>query len=334
MRGSMGGGLVAVAQEGSTFWLPPQSSTLAPAHDHVFYFIYWVSVVSFVLVVGAMIYFVVRFRRRSVDQRTHPIQGHIRLELLWSVIPAIFLLAMFLWGFREFVRTQVPPADALEVRVTAQRWSWTYTYPTYGFDSEELVVPVNTPVRLTMRSTDVLHSFFVPEFRVKRDVLPNRYTVVWFEATREGSSTVLCTEYCGQQHSAMISNIRVVSQGEFENYVNSLGGMADLSPEQFGERLFQIRGCVACHNVSPEATGPTMAPSLWGVYGHEVRLTDGSTVIADDNYLRRSILNPNADIVVGYTPGVMPSFAGSLTEVQVDALIDYIKTLREGGGAH
>jgi cytochrome c oxidase subunit II len=308
-----------------TVWMPESASTAAERHDTLFYFLLYISAVAFILVVGLTILFAIKYRRRKEGQKTSPIEGNRRLEIVWSVIPALFFVALFAWGFREYMSLAVPPADSLDIRVTAQKWAWSFDYPKEGISTNELVVPVGRPIKLTMSSMDVIHSFFVPAFRIKRDVLPNRYTVAWFEATEPGTYDVECTEYCGTGHSQMLSRVRVVSEREYRDWVDSGGGLSGkgLSSVEFGKLLFKSKGCATCHSVDgSKKTGP----SLLNLFGEKVQLQGGKMVRADDNYVRESIMDPGAKVVQGFDP-VMPTFAGRLKDKQVNALIDYIKSI-------
>ncbi|MBZ0273260.1 cytochrome c oxidase subunit II [bacterium] len=305
--------------------MPPRASTVAEGVDNVFYFIYYLSVFFFVVIVALMVVFAVKYRKRSEGQRSSPIKGHLGLELLWSVVPAFLLVAIFLWGFFGFMDLSVPPDDALDIRVTAQQWSWNFSYPRDGINSPDLVVPAGRPVKLTMSSNDVIHSFFVPDFRVKRDVLPNRYTVLWFEAIEPGEHNIFCTEYCGTSHAQMLAKVKVLDAAAYQEWIQTGGGQfaGDMPMHEIGKSIFTKRGCIACHSVDGTRL---IGPSLKGVYGHEVQLADGSTVKADDNYLRESIMDPATRIVTGYQP-VMPTYRGMLADKEVDALIEYVKSL-------
>ena len=316
----------------ATLWLPEQASTLAPSHDGLFYFIYWLCVVSFVGLMATMTYFVVRYRRRSPDQRTSPLSGSLRLEIVWSIIPAIFLAIVFAWGLKGFVQYQSVPSNAIDIRVVGYKWFWEYRYANGTTLTNDLIVPVNTPVRLIMSSEAtsaddpaVLHSFFVPAFRVKRDVLPYRYTVMWFEATQTGEFDVFCTEYCGAGHSKMIGRVIVVEQDEYEDALAPQPWDENVETlAQFGERTFQSNGCTACHSIDgSRMVGPSMA----GLYGASRPITGEGQVTADENYLRESIVNPGARIVESY-PNAMPTFAGRLTDQQIDGIIAYIQSLQ------
>lgn len=317
---------LAVVGEGSTStWMPEQASTAAERTDALFYFLLYLSVFFFVLVIGATVLFALKYRRRHAKQRTSPIEGNRKLEIAWAVIPALLLILVFAWGFRDFLHLAVPPGDSLDIRVTGQKWFWSFDYPKEGINANELAVPVGRPVKLTMSSTDVIHSFFVPAFRIKRDVVPNRYTVVWFEATEVGSYDILCAEYCGTSHSRMLAKVKVMSENDYQAWVDSGGGLSGkgMSSVEFGKLLFQSKGCATCHSVDGSAkTGPTMK----GKYGALEALAGGKSVKVDDNYLRESIVDPAAKVVQGFEP-VMPTYAGKLKDKQLNALIDYIKSL-------
>jgi cytochrome c oxidase subunit 2 len=308
--------------DNGSLWLPEQASTMAPEIDSLFYFVTWTSVVLFVLVIGAMLYLAYRYRRRDPGERPELVHENPLVEISWIVIPTILVLVVFTWGFRGFVKLNVAPPNAYEIQTEAWKWGWRFTYPN-GTQSTELYVPVDRPVRLKMSSQDVLHSFFVPAFRVKHDVLPNRYTSVWFEATKTGDYDVFCTEYCGTGHSAMLSTVQVVTQQEFNEWLATGGGQTDDLPlPEYGAQLYESQGCQTCHSLDGSRK---VGPTFKGLYGMENRaLADGSTVTADDNYLRESILNPNAKVAEGY-PAIMPGSYGGLDERQLAALIAFIE---------
>lgn len=305
--------------------LPERMSTFAHHTDELFEFILALCVIFFIAIVGTMILFVIKYRRRSERDVTPVIKGNHTLEIIWSVIPGLLFVVIFAWGFIGWAQLNVVPPDALNIRVTGAKWNWSFTYPD-GITSGELVVPANKPIKLTMSSKDVIHSFYVPDFRIKRDVIPGRYTVIWFETLGPADHYVLCTEYCGTAHSQMMAKVRVVPQQEYDEWISSGGGMGDNVPlAQLGSLLFQQRGCVACHSIDGSRL---VGPTLKDAYGHEVELSDGTKVVADENYLRSSILNPAGQVVKGYDP-VMPSFQGQLNDKQIEALIEYIKSLAQ-----
>ena len=290
----------------------------------------------FVLIMGVMGWFMWRYRRLSEDQKTSSISHNGKIEFLWSAIPAVLLVVIFIWGEVDFLKQTVPPNDAIQVRVTGRQWFWTVEYPDYpgvqltsSVDESvvTLMVPKGKPVQLTMTSEDVIHSFFVPAFRVKRDVVPGRYTNIWFEATQVGTFNLYCTEYCGDQHSAMIGTVKVLEPDLFEAALAEAGKLDQAEGESsaaFGERIYKRRGCNACHSVdgSPK-TGPTWK-GLWG----KQESTDKGTVQVNDDYIRESVLEPNAQIVTGFNGVKMPSYKGQLEQKHISALIDYIKTLK------
>jgi cytochrome c oxidase subunit 2 len=293
---------------------------MAPEVDSLFNFVTVVSTILLVGVVAAMLWFTYRYRRQDPAERPAPVQESRVLEISWIVIPTILVLLVFNWGFKSFVKQKTIPPDAYEIRVQAQSWSWLFEYPN-GATSDTLYVPANKPVKTTMSSRDVIHSFFVPAFRVKQDVLPNRYTSVWFEATEKGTYDLFCTEYCGRGHSEMGAAVKVVSQERFDEWVESAGTPEDIPLPQLGEQLYEQRGCQGCHSLDgSQMVGPTWE-GLYGTTGRE--MSDGSTVTVDENYLRTSILKSSAKIVQGYQ-NVMPSYAG-LSEREVTGLVEFIK---------
>jgi cytochrome c oxidase subunit II len=314
--------------DGGSLFMPTQASTLAANQDALFYFIYYLCFLFFVVIVGAMILFVVKGRHKNDGRpvKTSANKGNHTLEVVWSVIPGILMVVIFGWGFKDWVKTVVPPGNAIEVRVTGQKWNWAFDYTSSGVQSAQLVVPEGQPVRLTMSSKDVIHSFYVPAFRVKRDVLPGRYTVMWFEATQRGEFAIECTEYCGTSHSNMLSKVRVVPQEEYDQWIadgGDLGG-AGVPAADLGAKLYEAKGCNACHTLDGSAK---IGPSFKGLYGREAKFVDGQGYKADDTYIRQSILEPQAHVVQGYPP-VMPSFQGQLNDKQIAALIEYMKTLK------
>lgn len=294
--------------------------------DSLFLFILALSAFFFTGIVAVLLYFVFKYRRRGAAQRTSAVHGNLTIEVVWAAIPAVLLVVIFGWGFRDFLYLGVAPRNAIEIRVTGQKWSWTFDYPKSGITSTELTVPVGRPVKLIMSSTDIIHSFYIPAFRVKRDVLPNRYTELWFEALERGTYPVLCAEYCGTGHSKMLAEVKVVSDKEFQDWIDSGGGLSGegMSSVEFGKLLFTKQGCATCHSVDGTKK---VGPSLLKKFGSQERLTTGGTVLVDENYLRESIMEPNAKVVVGYEP-VMPTYSGRLKDNQINALNDYIKSLQ------
>jgi cytochrome c oxidase subunit 2 len=308
----------------SSLYLPPQSSTMAGEVDALFNFILGASAIMFGLVCGAIILFVMRYRRRGQAGRTDGTAHNTKLEIVWTAIPTVLIIIVFFWGFKSYIRMHVTPHEAKEIKVTGQKWFWSFDYPEGATSVNDLVVPVNTPIKLLMSSTDVIHSFFVPNFRIKMDVLPNRYTVTWFEATEEGEFDLYCTEFCGSGHSEMIGKVKVVSDSGFAAWVDENSSFGEgMTPVAFGELLYDSKACITCHSLD----GSVMdGPSFLGRYGSEVLMSDGRRVQMDENYLRESILNPKAKIANGYQP-IMPTYQGVLKDREIDALIAFIKAL-------
>jgi cytochrome c oxidase subunit 2 len=310
----------------SSFWLPSQSSTVAGQVDTLFDFILWVSVLLFVLVTGATIYFVIKYRRRGGESRTTPYVENLGLEITWTVLPTILIMIIFVWGFKDYLRLHIVPAHAIEVKVTGQKWFWSFSYPDGPTTVGELIVPANKPVKLLMSSQDVIHSFFVPSFRVKMDVLPNRYTITWFEATQIGEFQIFCTEFCGKGHSEMLAKVKVLPEEEYNLWLEkSSGPQEGETMEEYGARLFVKNACVTCHSLDGSRN---VGPTFLGLFGRQEVMKDGQTIVVDENYLRESMLNPMSKIVQGYDP-VMPTFQGILKDVDIDGLIAYIKSLEQ-----
>ncbi len=309
-----------------TTWLPQQAADSAPMVDWLFNFIFGVCLFFFVLIVVLTTYFTFRYRERPGQREAPESPSHnVKLEVFWTVIPTILVMFIFYWGFTGYMTLETVPKNSLEVRVDAQKWSWTFTYPN-GAVTDQLYVPVDTNVKLLMTASDVIHSFFVPAFRVKKDVVPGRYHSLWFRANKLGDFRVYCTEYCGTQHSDMTSWVRVLSSADYEAKLADLNAPA--SPVEAGARLFKIMGCGACHTTDG-SKGTGIGPTLLGVMGHEQALADGTKITVDEAYIRESLLYPMAKIVQGYAPA-MPSFDGKLSDDDIANIIAFLKTLEDG----
>ena len=320
----VGGVLPRMAAGAGDFWMPFQGSTTAPAVDRLFYFIFWVSVVFFVLIVGLSLLFVIRYRARRGHTAEPSAHHNTALELTWTVIPLILVVVIFAWGFMVFMDMTTAPANAQEVQVTGQKWKWLFTYPN-GHVDENLHVPVDAPVNLVMTSEDVIHSFFVPAFRLKRDVVPGRYTTTWFRATAPGEYQIYCAEYCGTAHADMLAKVVVHPPGGYERWLADAGNLLDrMSPAEAGQLLATTRGCFQCHSVDGRSG---IGPTFQGTFGSRRPLGDGGLVLMDENYIRESILDPNSRVVAGYEP-VMPTYRGRLTDQEITAIIEYLKTLQ------
>ena len=306
----------------SSFPLFPQAaSSIASDVDLLYFFILAVCSFFAILVTALVVVFAVKFRRRHPDEVGHDIHGSIALELLWSVIPFILAMVMFFWGADLFFRIARPPADAMDIFVVGKQWMWKVQHPEGVREINELHVPLGRPVRITMGSEDVLHDFFIPAFRVKMDAVPGKLTTMWFTATKVGSYHVFCAQYCGTQHSGMIAQVIVMEPQDYEAWL--AGGRSTGSAVENGEKLFTTLVCITCHK--PDASG--RGPILAGVFGSTVQLMDGRKIVADENYLRESIMNSQAKIVLGYQP-IMPTFQGTVSEENLLQLIAYIKTLK------
>jgi cytochrome c oxidase subunit 2 len=300
---------------------PDQASSVAQRVDHIYYYIIGTTVTISTAVAVLVIYFAIKYRRRS-DEVPPPIHGSRTLETLWSVIPLCIAMSMFVWSARVYFDISRAPDDVIEVYVVGRQWMWKLQHPDGQREINELHVPLGQPVKLIMTSEDVIHSFFVPDFRIKQDVVPGRYTSTWFQAIKPGRFRLYCAEYCGTDHSKMIGWVVVQDPAEYQEWLSS---QADRSLATRGRQRFLQFQCVTCHSADSQAR----APVLEGLYNRQVPLQDGRTVTADENYLRESILNPRAKIVAGYEP-IMPTYQGRMQEEELLELLAFIKALRPG----
>ncbi|HXG11831.1 MAG TPA: cytochrome c oxidase subunit II [Gemmataceae bacterium] len=306
---------------------PERASTTAERVDALFFFLTAVTGVMGLLVTTLIIYFAVKYRRRSEHDRTPRILGSLRLELIWTIGPFIIFLIMFVWGASVYLAIAQTPDDAIEIYVVGKQWMWKVQHLDGQREINELHVPVGRRVKLTLTSEDVIHSFFVPAFRTKIDAVPGRYVQTWFEATKTGRFHLFCAEYCGTYHSGMIGSVHVLEEEEYHAWLDR---RAEGSPALEGRKLFLKLQCVSCH--TGDAQG--RAPSLEGLFGRTVVLQDGRRVTADASYIRRSILRPQADVVAGWQP-IMPSYDRLLAdekeglgqEEAIIRLIAYIRSL-------
>ena len=296
--------------------------------DNVMLFIMVISLALLIGVTGTMVYFAVRYSRAR-NPKPSQIEGNLALEIVWTVIPTLLVLAIFWVGWKGFVYMRTVPDDAMLVKVTARMWSWSFQYEN-GRTDGDLHLPVGRPVKLAITSVDVLHSLFLPAFRVKEDCVPGQETYLWFQPDQVGSYDLFCSEYCGTGHSSMITKVHVLSPEDFARWYEGTGpapaaGAGKKGPD--GARLFKEKGCSACHSVDGS---PKVGPTLKGVYGHRLTVVTGGTereIVADDVYLRRSLLEPQADVVKGFPP-IMPSQKGQLSEAEIEALVEYMETLQ------
>lgn len=323
------------SQSSSFSFIPEAASTLAREVDALTIVWTLISLFFTVLIAALIIVFMSRYRRRHPDEVGLPERAPMWLEVAWSVIPLGIMLAMFTWGALVFFKAYRPPANAVEYTAIGKQWMWKVQHPNGTREINSLHVPVNQPIRLTLSSEDVIHSFFVPAFRVKQDAVPGRYTSLSFEAKKTGVYHLFCAEYCGTEHSKMIGSVIVMERREYEDWLagggmgaaSGAGGATGVS----GAALFENLGCETCHRTKGGG-GLQRGPSLQGVFGHEVKLADGRTVVADDAYVRESILNPMAKLVAGWDP-VMPTFQGQVSEEQLAQLVAYVRSLGQTGGA-
>jgi cytochrome c oxidase subunit II len=299
---------------------PDAASTMAGQVDALYIYLLLVAGVMSTLIFMAVFVLAIKYRRSRVRE-AQQIEGSTILEISWSIIPFGVMLTFFIWGAVIFFQERTPPADATEVYVVAKQWMWKIEHMEGQREINELHVPTGQDVKLIMTSQDVIHSFFIPAFRLKQDVLPGRYTTLWFKATKPGVYHLFCAEYCGTMHSGMGGSIVVMEPQEYAQWMAN-GPAAPL--HETGKQLFVSLGCNTCHRSDTQGRGP----NLEGIYNKPVLLEDGRTVIADENYLRESILNPTAKIVSGFKP-VMPTFQGIVNEEQLNALVAYVKSLSQ-----
>jgi cytochrome c oxidase subunit 2 len=305
---------------------PHAASSIAGEMDLLYLFIVAVCAFFTVLVAALVVFFTLRYRRRHADDVGADIHGSLSLELAWTFIPFVLSMVMFGWGAALFFKLATPPANAMEVFVVGKQWMWKVQHPEGVREINELHVPLGRPVRITLGSEDVLHDFFIPAFRVKMDAVPGKLTTMWFEATQLGTFHIFCAEYCGTKHSGMIGQVIVMTPQDYEAWL--AGGRSTGTAAENGERLFADLACATCHKTDSSGRGP----SLGGVFGSRVALNDGRTVVADENYLRESIMNSQAKVVQGYQ-GIMPPFQGMVTEENLIQLIAYLKTLKPAAPA-
>lgn len=311
----------------TTSWVPlfpDQASTFAWQVDLLYFYLIVVSVAFTIPIVLAIFFFAIKYRETEKYATPEEMHGSMVLETVWSIIPFVISMTIFLGGAVVYFNQYTPPDDSMDIYIVGKQWMWKAQHQTGQREINELHVPVGRKIKLTMTTEDVLHDFFIPAFRTKMDVVPGRYTYMWFEPTKPGKYRLFCAEYCGLNHSGMGGYIYVMEQRDFDNWLS--GSVAGQTPVEEGKDLFQNKlGCASCHAGGPAQRGAV----LEGVFGHEVKLATGETVTADEQYIRNSILNPGAQIVQGYQP-IMPTFKGQVTEEQLNSLIAYIKSLTPG----
>jgi cytochrome c oxidase subunit 2 len=308
------------------------ADTAAPI-DSAYMFVYWFSVVFTVGVTAAMLYFVFKYKRQK-GVKSEPTGHFNKLEVFWTITPTIFIVFLFHASFTAYIRNATAAEGATEIRVRGKKWSWEFEYPSGDRVAQDLTLEVGRPYKMILSSEDVIHSFYIPEFRMKRDAVPGQYSFISFTPTVVGEAHVFCAEYCGTSHSGMLANIKILDHEEYQKFEKGLGkcqGTEDeCKPENYGAKLFAANACTACHGaggtgeIAPGVKSP--APRLVGIFGTPQPLESGDSVVADENYIRESIMRPNAKIVKGYTNVAMPAFV--LKDDQYDALIAYIKSMK------
>ena len=303
---------------------PEAASTVASRVDALYIFLVALTLFFVALIAGLVIFFGIKYRRRQPDEIGARIHGGLILEIAWSVIPLIISLGIFAWSADLFFAMSRPPDEAMNIYVVGKQWMWKVQHIDGQREINQLHIPVGRKVKLTMTSEDVIHDFFIPEFRVKADVIPGRYTTIWFEATKPGTYRLFCAEYCGNKHSGMIGEVIVQEPNDFQAWMH--GGLSQGSLAAAGEQLFSDLACNTCHRSDTQGRGP----ALTGVYGSTVALMSGVNATADEAYIRESILTPAAKVVNGFQP-IMPTFQGLVTEEQLLQLIEYVKSLKAPG---
>ncbi len=307
-------------------FFPPQASSMAAQTDWLYALSLGIALFFSLLIAGLLLSLAVRYEYRREVDRSNAVEESLGLELLWTAVPLALVMLLFFLGAKLFFALRRSPAEALEIHVVGRQWMWKVQHPNGRREINELHVPIGWPVRLRMISQDVIHSFFVPAFRVKQDVLPGRYSELWFTATRGGSYHLFCAEYCGTSHARMVGRVVALDPAEYQRWLSGFGAAQQppVSPQAAGAALFEKMGCAVCHRASDGR-----APTLEGLYGRRVLLADGRSVLADEEYLRKSILTPGWKLVAGFAP-IMPAYAGRLDEEEILQLIAYIRSLQRG----
>ena len=300
---------------------PQQASTMAARVDALYFFLIAVSTFFSALIAGLIVYYAVKYRRRSPDAIGVSIHGGLALELTWTIVPFMITMVIFVWGASVFFAMSRPPDETLNIYVVVKQWMWKFQHLDGQREINELHVPVGRAVKLIMTSEDVIHDVFVPAFRIKADVLPGRYTNIWFQATTPGRYHLFCAEYCGTRHSGMTGEVVVMEPTEYQAWLS--GGSGEGSLASAGEKLFQDLACNTCHRSDTQGRGPI----LQGLFGKTQTLQSGETIVVDEAYLRESILNPAAKITANFQP-IMPAFQGLVSEEQLLQLIEYLKALQ------
>jgi cytochrome c oxidase subunit II len=311
----------------NTPFVPENASTFATQVDLLYWFLVALTV-FFVVAIGAVVVGLCTWYRKCEGRKATQIEGSLVLELMWSGLPLVIVIGLFAWGTTLFVAMQKVPQDCVDMTVVGKQWMWKVQHPSGVRENSDLHIPVGQAIRLTMTSEDVIHSYSIPAFRTKQDVVPGRYTQMWFEPTKVGQYHIFCMEYCGTGHSAMVGTVTVMERVDYERWLSGSTGEA---PEVAGKNLFESMRCSSCHPIDPATKdiggAPPRGPLLAGIYGKEVDLKGGGKVVVSDEYIRESILKPQAKIVANYEP-VMPTYEGQLGEEQILQLAAFIKSLK------
>lgn len=309
--------------------VPKGISEHAKNVDALFWFLIFTCLILFLLIVVPMVLIVFRYRRKTKNQRAISQKDHnFWLESLWTFLPFIYLAILFVWGFKQFIDIYVAPNDAKNIHIIGQKWQWSADYIKEEINvagsGVEIAVPVGKPIKLTMSSQDVIHSFFIPNLRIKQDVVPGRYTTMWFKADEVGEYPIFCAEYCGDLHSQMLAKLKVLPEDSFDSWVLDQKKADQAIPlEALGEKLYNKLGCIACHSIDASIK---LAPSFKGVYGKKEELADGKFVTINDDYIKQKLLEPQKQTAKGFPP-IMPTFQGRVSERDILGLIAYIKSL-------
>ena len=306
-------------------FVPDSASTFSWKVDAVYFYLSGITLFFTLLISAILIFFVIRYRRRTPYEIPRPVAGSHKLETLWTVIPFIISMTIFGWSAKVYFEQYTPPQNAIEVYVVGKQWMWKIQHSTGQREINELHVPVGKKIKLIMATEDVIHDFFVPAFRMKADLVPGKFTTQWFEATKTGTYHLFCAEYCGMNHSGMIGSIIVMEPREFDNWLS--GNTGTTTPAAAGQQLYQTLGCASCHGANGEGG---RGPTLLGVFGKQTQLVGGQTIRVDEPYLRESIMNPQAKLVEGFGP-IMPTFQGQISEDQLVQMVAYIKSLQGTG---
>ncbi|MCC6262521.1 MAG: cytochrome c oxidase subunit II [Bryobacterales bacterium] len=302
-----------------------QASDYAREVDNIYMFITYFGIFFYAVIVFGVGYFVYKYRRRRQNEETPDITHNTALEIIWTVIPSIPLVVMAFWGFNTYMQARVAPADALEIKVIAKKWAWEFTYPNGMSFGQEMHVPAGRPVKLVMISQDVIHDFYLPDFRIKADIVPNRYTQLWFNADEPGEHQVFCAEYCGRDHSNMLAKVVVDTEEQYQQWLEQKAEEAMNMPlPELGKLLYVNKGCNTCHSIDGTRI---QGPSFKGIWGQTHQFSNAAPAVVDENYIRESLLQPTARVRAGYE-AIMPSFQGLLREREIQALAEYVKSLK------